>query len=59
MGKSNGQCHFKKKRDRVSYAFVYIFFEKNIVRVEKKLILVVYEGEKTKDLLLVNLVICI
>jgi hypothetical protein len=36
-----------------------IIFEKNIVLVEENLIIGVYEGEITEDLLLVNLVICI
>ena len=65
MGKSYGQCHFCKKWNRVSYAFCFtchifnIIFEKNIVLVEENLIIGVYEGEITEDLLLVNLVICI
>jgi hypothetical protein len=33
--------------------------EKNIVLVEKNLIIGVYEGEITEDILLMNLVICI
>jgi hypothetical protein len=36
-----------------------IIFENNIVLVEENVILVVYEGEITADLLLVNLIICI
>jgi hypothetical protein len=36
-----------------------IIFENNIVLVEENIILVVYEGEITADLLLVNLIICI
>jgi hypothetical protein len=34
-------------------------FEKNIVLVEENLIIGVYEGEITENLLLMNLVICI
>jgi hypothetical protein len=38
---------------------IYQIFEINIVLVEENLIIGVYEGEITEDLLLVNLVICI
>jgi hypothetical protein len=35
-----------------------IIFEKNIVLVEENVTLVVHEGERTADLLLVKLIIC-
>jgi hypothetical protein len=38
---------------------VNIIFEKNIVLVEENVILGLYEGEITPDLLPVNLIICI
>jgi hypothetical protein len=44
--------------DEVKYIF-NIIFEKNIELVEENLIIGVYEGEITEDLLLVNFVICI
>ena len=37
---------------------VNIIFEKNIVLVEENVTLVVHEGERTADLLLVKLIIC-
>jgi hypothetical protein len=51
----------------ISIKYIYIFcndwrnsiFEKNIVLVEENLIIGVYAGEITEDLLLMNLVICI
>jgi hypothetical protein len=39
--------------------FINSIFEKNIVLVEENLIIGVYEGEITENLLLMNLVICI
>ena len=53
------RCHkIKHVLDELKHIF-NIIFEKNIVLVEENLILGVYEGEITEDLLLVNLVICI
>ena len=48
----------KKFLDEFKHIFNSIF-EKNIVLVEENLIIGVYEGEITEDLLLMNLVICI
>ena len=44
--------------DELKHIFNSIF-EKNIVLVEENLIIGVYEGEITENLLLMNLVICI
>ena len=44
--------------DEIKHIF-NIIFEKNIVLVEENVINVVYDGEITADLLLVNLIICI
>jgi hypothetical protein len=53
------RCHkIKHVLDEVKHIF-NIIFEKNIVLVEENLILGVYEGEITEDLLLLNLEICI
>jgi hypothetical protein len=53
------RCHkIKHVLDELKHIF-NIIFEKNIVLVEENLIIGVYEGEITEDLLLVNLVICI
>ena len=52
-------CHkIKHVLDELKHIFNSIF-EKNIVLVEENLIIGVYEGEITEDLLLMNLVICI
>ena len=52
-------CHkIKHVLDELKRMF-NIIFENNIVLVEENIILVVYEGEITADLLLVNLIICI
>ena len=49
------RCHkIKHVLDEVKHIF-NIIFEKNIVLVEENLILGVYEGEITEDLLLLNL----
>ena len=51
------RCHkIKHVLDELKHIF-YIIFEKNIVLVEENLIIGVYEGEITEDLLLVNFVI--
>jgi hypothetical protein len=39
--------------------FLIAFLKKTIVLVEENLIIGVYEGEITEDILLMNLVICI
>ena len=53
------RCHkIKHVLDELKHIFNSIF-EKNIVLVENNLIIGVYEGEMTEDLLLMNLVICI
>jgi hypothetical protein len=53
------RCHkIKHVLDELKHIF-NIIFEKNIVLVEENLIIGVYEGEITEDILLVNLVICI
>ena len=54
------RCHkIKHVLDELKH-FFNIIFKKNIVLVvEENLIIGVYEGEITEDLLLVNLVICI
>ena len=53
------RCHkIKHVLDELKHIFNSIF-EKNIVLVEENLIIRVYEGEITEDLLLMNLVICI
>ena len=52
------RCHtFKHVIDELKHIF-NIIFEKNIVLVEENVTLVVHEGERTADLLLVNLIIC-
>ena len=62
--RSDERTHFKPaaillpRSDEVKYIF-NIIFEKNIELVEENLIIGVYEGEITEDLLLVNFVICI
>jgi hypothetical protein len=45
--------------DNALFTIFNSIFEKNIVLVEENLIIGVYEGEITEDLLLMNLVICI
>ena len=51
------RCHkIKHVLDELKHIFNSIF-EKNIVLVEENLIIGVYEGEITEDLLLMNLVI--
>ena len=53
------RCHkIKHVLDELKHIFNSIF-EKNIVLVEENLIIGVYEGEITENLLLMNLVICI
>ena len=53
------RCHkIKHVLDELKRMF-NIIFENNIVLVEENIILVVYEGEITAYLLLVNLIICI
>ena len=53
------RCHqMKQVSDELKHIF-NIIFEKNIVLVEENVILEVYEGDITADLLLVNLIICI
>ena len=53
------RCH-KVKHVLVELKHMFnIIFENDIVIVEENVILVVYEGEITADLLLVNLIICI
>ena len=53
------RCHkIKHVLDELRHMF-NIIFENNIVLVEENVILVVYEGEITTDLFLVNLIICI
>ena len=53
------RCHkIKHVLDELKHIFNSIF-EKNIVLVEENLIIGVYEGEITEDILLMNLVICI
>ena len=53
------RCHkIKHVLNELKYMF-NIIFENNIVLVEENVILVVYEGKITADLLLVNLIICI
>jgi hypothetical protein len=53
------RCHkIKHALDELKHIFNSIF-EKNIVLAEENLIIGVYEGEITEDLLLINLVICI
>ena len=52
-------CHKTKHVLDELKQIVNIIFEKNIVLVEKNVILGLYEGEITADLLLVNLIICI
>jgi hypothetical protein len=53
------RCHkIKHGLDELKHICNSIF-EKNIVLVEENLIIGVYEGEITEDLLLMNLVICI
>jgi hypothetical protein len=53
------RCHkIKQVLDELKHIFNSIF-ENNIVLVEENLIIVVYEGEITEDILLMNLVICI
>jgi hypothetical protein len=53
------RCHkIKHVLDELKHIFNSIF-ENNIVLVEENLIIVVYEGEITEDILLMNLVICI
>ena len=53
------RCHkIKHVLDELKHIFNSIF-EKNIVFVEENLIIGVYEGEITENLLLMNLVICI
>jgi hypothetical protein len=52
-------CHNTKHvLDELKH-IVNIIFEKNIVLVEENVILGLYGGEITPDLLLVNLIICI
>jgi len=52
------RCHkIKHVLDKLKRMF-NIIFENNIVLVEENVILVVYEGEITADLVLVNLIIC-
>ena len=52
-------CHKTKHvLDEIKH-IVNIIFEKNIILVEENVILGLYEGEITPDLLLVNLIICI
>ena len=52
------RCHkIKHILNDVKHIF-NIIFEKNIVLVEENLIIGVYEGEITENLLLMNLVIC-
>ena len=53
------RCHkFKHVLDELKHMF-NIIFENNIVLVEENVILVVYEGVVTADLLLVNVIICL
>ena len=53
------RCHkIKHVLDELKHMF-NIIFENNIVLVEENVIIVVYEGEITADLRLVNLIICI
>jgi hypothetical protein len=53
------RCHkIKHVLDELKHIFNSIF-EKNIVLVEENLIIGVYEGEITEDILLMNIVICI
>ena len=53
------RCHQTKHvLDELKH-IVNIIFENNMVLVEENVILGVYEGEITVDLLLVNLIICI
>jgi hypothetical protein len=53
------RCHkIKHVLDELKHIFNSIF-ENNIVLVEENLIIGVYEGEITENLLLMNLVICI
>jgi len=53
------RCHkIKHVLDELKRMF-NIIFENDIVLVEENVILVVYEGEITAELLLVNLIICI
>ena len=49
---------FKHVLDELKHMF-NIIFENNIVLVEENVILVVYEGVVTADLLLVNVIICL
>ena len=57
--------HLFYRRHKIKHVLdelIHIFnsiFERNIVLVEENLIIGVYEGEITEDLLLMNLVICI
>ena len=53
------RCHQNKHVLNELKHMFNIIFENNIVLVEENVILVVYEGEITADLLLVNLIICI
>jgi hypothetical protein len=53
------RCHqIKHVLDEIKHIF-NIIFEKNIVLVEENVINVVYDGEISADLFLVNLIICI
>jgi hypothetical protein len=53
------RCHnIKHVLDELKHIFNSIF-EKNIALVEENLIIGVYEGDITENLLLMNLVICI
>ena len=53
------RCHkIQHVLDELKHIFNSIF-EKNIVLVEENLIIGVYDGEITEDILLMNLVICI
>ena len=56
MGKSNGQCHFCKNEIE---SLMHLFYRCHKIKhvLDEDLIIGVYEGEITEDLL-VNFVIC-